>query len=167
MPSLTSTDHARPDDRLSKLAPFDREHAHIAARRIIGAVRDWNAPVRLPYLFTEIGIDLETSGFDEMLAILIALDDELDCDEYPEDFKQRIRFAAPFARADAAGARPADKLAAEAWDIWLRKCPPTICQRGKTAEAEWLRQNCPSLSGLSDDEVLAALSTGCIAFYQL
>jgi hypothetical protein len=83
----------------SRTAPIDIESDRDAARSMIAAVRDWNCPPKLPYLFWEIGIDLETLGFGECIRILAALNAELERDEYPEELKRRIRFAAPFAKA--------------------------------------------------------------------
>jgi hypothetical protein len=79
------------------MLPDDRQ---LAALRMIHVIRDQNVPVRLPYLFSELNIDLATLSFNEVLAILVALDAELERGDYSESLKQRIRFAAPFAKAD-------------------------------------------------------------------
>jgi hypothetical protein len=81
-------------------APVTAEQNHLAAVRMIRAVRDWDCPVHLPYLFYEIGIDLETLGFDECASILSKIVAELERDDYPEALKQRILFAAPFAKTE-------------------------------------------------------------------
>jgi hypothetical protein len=78
------------------------EEARRAARLMIKVVRDWDCPPRLPYLFFEIGINLEMLTFDEVQSILVALDQELANGEadgfYSKEFAERIRFAAPFAK---------------------------------------------------------------------
>jgi hypothetical protein len=51
--------------------------SRICAQRMIKAVRDWDCPPRLPYLFFEIGVGLETLTFDELQSILVTLDQEL------------------------------------------------------------------------------------------
>jgi hypothetical protein len=72
----------------------------LAALRMINVIQDQNVPVRLPYLFSELDIDLATLGFFEVVAILAALDAELERGDYSESLKQRIRFAAPFAKVE-------------------------------------------------------------------
>jgi hypothetical protein len=85
------------DAESKQRATMTHEEVHVAAKRMIDVVQRYNALVRLPYLFTEIGIDLETLALDEVFRILASLDAELCLSEYPKDLKQKIRFAAPFA----------------------------------------------------------------------
>jgi len=72
----------------------------IAARRMIDVIQ-CGGPARLPFLFSEIGIDLETLGLDEALAILCTLRSGLEMGDYPPDFVQSVLSAAPFAKAGA------------------------------------------------------------------